>query len=104
MHRGSTRRGGPRGPASASLGWRLMRASRSISSRSGLPDRRLQGSLGEHDLLHAELLDGRRDAVAGLQPDLLVLRVADDHALGRAGEDDIARLEREVLREEGDLL
>src|SRR5207245_4291614 len=44
----------------------------------------------------SELLDGGGDLVAGLEPDLLLLRVARDHAFGRAREDDVAGLEREV--------
>src|SRR5262245_2677699 len=35
----------------------------------------------------AELLDRGGDLVAGLEPDLLVLRLTRDHALGGAGED-----------------
>src|SRR5947208_17196849 len=46
----------------------------------------------------AEFLDRGDEVVAGLEPDLLVFWVTRDHAFGRAGENDVARLEREIAR------
>src|SRR5262245_3635027 len=57
---------------------------------------RLRSSQAEPEL--AELLDARGQPVARLEPHLLLLRIAADHALRRAGEHDIARLERHQLR------
>src|SRR5215470_19778283 len=51
---------------------------------------------GEREGEIAELLDRGDDLVAGLEPDLFVLRIARDDALRRACEDDVARLERKV--------
>src|SRR5258708_2658200 len=60
--------------------------------------------LHEIELELAELLEAAGDLVAGLEPYPLLRRLALDHALGRAGEDDVARLERDVLRDVADHL
>src|SRR5256714_6056288 len=60
--------------------------------------------LRELEFQVAELLDRGDEPVAGLEPNLLVLRITRDHAFGRAGEDEVARLEREVARRVGDEL
>src|SRR6202022_2967614 len=52
----------------------------------------------------AELLDRGRNLVTRLEPDLLILRLAGNDALRRAGEDDVARLERHVFRDVADQL
>src|SRR5712671_7770928 len=59
---------------------------------------------GQRNAQVAELLDRRHELVARLEPDLLVLGVAGDHAFGRAGEDDVAGLERHVFRDVADQL
>src|SRR5713101_2791474 len=57
---------------------------------------RSRGSSCQAEAQLSELLDGGDDLVAGLEPDLLLLRVARDDAFRRAREDDVAGLEREV--------
>src|ERR1700761_2653580 len=52
----------------------------------------------------AQTFEGAGDLVAGLEPDLLFLGLAEDHALRRAGEDDVARLQRPMLGNVGNLL
>jgi tripartite-type tricarboxylate transporter receptor subunit TctC len=54
-------------------------------------------SLHDAEAQLSELFDRGAELVARLEPDLLVLRVARDHALGRAGEEEVARLERHQL-------
>src|ERR1051325_8626300 len=54
---------------------------------------------GQGEFQVAELLDRGHELVAGLQPHLLLLLLAGDDALGRAGEDEVARPEREVARD-----
>src|SRR5205085_4780714 len=49
-------------------------------------------------------LDRGDDRIAGLEPDLLVLWFTGDDTLGRAGKDDVARLERHVFRAVADQL
>src|SRR5882762_3639463 len=55
-------------------------------------------ALRQLELQLTQSLDRGDDRIARLEPHLLVLRLADDHALGRAGEDDITRLEGEIAR------
>src|SRR5262245_25493992 len=61
-------------------------------------------ALSERERQLAELVDPVREPIAGLQPDLLVFRIARDHALRRAREDQIARAQREHLRRVRDQL
>src|SRR5258708_38299335 len=79
-------------------------ASAAISERagfrpvSGMAGRARCGDLsGQREAEIAELLDRGDELVAGLEPDLLVLGVAGDHARRGAGEDDVAGLERHVV-------
>src|SRR5262249_23260084 len=53
---------------------------------------------GQRELKLAELLDRGGEPIAGLEPHLLLLRIAGDHAFRRAGEDNVAPLERHVSR------
>src|SRR4051812_47785788 len=70
-----------------------------------MPDRTT--SLSRSDQVEpqlAQLLQAARDLVARLQPDPLVLRLAVDDALGRAGEVDVAWLQRHHPRGKADEL
>src|SRR5262249_50832865 len=51
----------------------------------------------QRQVLLAELVDRGDELVAGLEPDLLVLRIARDHAFRCAREDQVAGLERHVV-------
>src|SRR4029453_16551136 len=70
----------------------------SFKKFAGSPEEPAMPPLGQLELEVAELLDRGDQRVAGLEPDLLVLRIARDHALRRAGENEIAGLEREIAR------
>lgn len=59
---------------------------------------------GQLELQRAEVADGANDFVARFQPNLLVLRMAGDNPLRRAGEDDVTRFERPVLADVRDHL
>src|SRR5262245_17689903 len=61
--------------------------------------RRRLAVVGERKGEVAELLDRGDDLVAGLQPHLLLFRIARDDAFRRAGEDDVAGLQRRVARD-----
>src|SRR5262245_28168587 len=58
----------------------------------------MTASSRETEAHRAEVSDGGGEPVARLEPHLLLLRIAADHALGGAGVDDVARLERHELR------
>src|SRR5437763_689651 len=70
------------GPASAQ-GWRAAPCRRTASY--------------EREFEAAELLDAGDELVAGLEPDLLVLRVSRDHPFRRSREYDVAWLQRHEL-------
>src|SRR5947209_3346416 len=61
-------------------------------------------NLSQREIEIAELLDAGRDLVTGLQPDLLVLGIAVDHAIRCAGEDDVAGPHGHVSRDVADEL
>src|SRR6266446_1070289 len=68
------------------------------TAASPLPTRTMPaGRSGQSEAEVAELFDRGDELVSGLEPDLLLLRVARDHALGRAGEDDVAGPQRHVV-------
>src|SRR5882762_10522989 len=53
---------------------------------------------GEGKPQRAQLLDRRRQPVAGLEPHLLLLGITRDHALGRSGVDDVPGQKRHQRR------
>jgi hypothetical protein len=67
----------------------------SLSDSTELGPERVRRS-GQAELQLAELLDRRAELVAGLEPDLPFLGIPGDDAFGRAREDQVARVEREV--------
>src|SRR4051812_45967634 len=77
-----------------------MRADQVIGNGSGPrgPERRSGLRSRQREAELAALLDRAGDLIAGLQPDLLLGRHAEDDAARRAGEEDVARLQGEVLR------
>src|ERR1700753_2611424 len=65
----------------------------------GGPSLRLISSTSsELEFERPKLFDAARDLVAGLEPNLLVLGHADDHARGRTSEDDVAGFQRKQSR------